>query len=235
MDLNQKIVNEKTPSIETEIITHPSRHQKIVKQHIIRLEKSTKTLHKENFYLKTKVNELEEEIRNLMLELRSNEQRESRKLNEITKEADNTIYDKLINITKQQKINTFTIANITNQLENFDKLHLSFLELLENVESIESKVDKSFPEFRKEISKLEIQASEAVSAASLLKEDQKNVIDSLKAIGFSVSNMQDKSSEDHKRLDELEAIMKNLAKSSVVQNSKLHDHILKVRKLICQI
>ncbi|KAJ8946213.1 hypothetical protein NQ314_008941 [Rhamnusium bicolor] len=188
---------------------------------------------------------MEEEIKELQNALRAKEKFESKqtydringneienyihleKIREIKTPSESTLFEKLINITEQQKINMKSISNLTKQLSNLDKLHLSMLELLENVETIEIKVDKNLPEFRNEISKLEIQVSESSSAVSLLKEDQKNVIDSLKAISFTVSNMQDKSNEEHKHLEELDDTIKNLVKSHSVQNSKLHDHILK--------
>ncbi|KAJ8963847.1 hypothetical protein NQ317_003174 [Molorchus minor] len=179
---NWKIWNEKSPQINNEMLSHPTRHQKIIKQHIIKLRKSSKTLLKENYALKTKFVELEDELKRLKSKL---------------------------------------------DLSNFDKLHLSMLELLENVETIENKVDKNFPEFRHEMSKLDVQISETASAVSLLKEDQKNIIESLKAISFTVSNMQDKTNEDHKYLEEVDTTVKQLVKSSSVQTSKLHDHILK--------
>ncbi|KAJ8964127.1 hypothetical protein NQ317_018148 [Molorchus minor] len=76
------------------------------------------------------------------------------------------------------------------------------------------------------MSKLDVQISETASAVSLLKEDQKNIIESLKAISFTVSNMQDKTNESRKCLEEVDTTVKQLVKSSSVQTSKLHDHIL---------
>lgn len=151
------------------------------------------------------------------------------KIREMKLSSDKEIFEKLLNLTDQQKINTVSIRNLTKQSSNFDKLHLSILELLENVETIENKVEKTVPEFRNEISKLEVQVSESLSAVSLLKEDQKNIIDSLKAIGFSVSNMQDKTNEDRNRLDKLDTTIENLLRSSNIQTYKLHDHIMKVK------
>lgn len=231
MDWNQnwKILNEKTPALENEITSHPSRHHKIIKQHIIRLEKGSKTLHKENYYLKTRVMELEDTVKNLQTELQSTKNTILVKENEIVPPIDDITNEKLFNISKQQLVQTNAITNLTNRVADLDKLHLSFLELLENVETIESKIDVSFPEYRKEISKLEVQAAESIAGVSLLKEDQKNIIDSLKAISFSVSNNQDKTAADRQKLQDIEITVKNLVKSSTVQTSKLHDHILKVR------
>lgn len=139
-----------------------------------------------------------------------------------------SIEEKLTNLGRQQRLNTIAIANLSRQLTNTDKLHMSMLELLENVEGIENKIDKNFPEFRKEISKLELEAAEAASSLSMLKEEQTNTRESVKAIGVSVSNLQekvDKCRGDVKGINETVVLLK---KSASLQTSKLHDHILKV-------
>lgn len=162
---------------------------------------------------------------------------ELHELNEIDASATNDIpttptllnlEQKIEYINKQQILNADVIQNLTKQLSNSDKLHMSMLELLENVESIENKVDKNFPEFRKEISKLEIQLSESGSEIALLKEDQTNTRESVKAIGVSVSNLQDKLDSHQNKMKEINDTLVNLKKSTSTQTYKLHDHILKV-------
>lgn len=233
MKRNLETLNEKTPSMDAEIMRHPSRHQKVIKQHIIRLEKNTQALHKENFFLKTKMLAMGDQIRLLTEKLSENKEdkdnQEFISYNTILPQTENSDR-KIMNLTEQLDRHNNSIANLTKQMANLDKLHLSMLELLENLETIENKVDKSFPEFRKEISKLEIQVAETSSANALVKEDQKNVIESLKAITFTVSTMQDKTTEDHKTLADLKATIDNLVKSTTLQTSKLHDHILKVSR-----
>ncbi|XP_072396424.1 protein scabrous [Diabrotica undecimpunctata] len=224
---NWKILNEKSPSLENEISAHPSRHQRILKQHIVRLEKTTKTLNKENYSLKSRIIKMDEDIKAVQKSLKWRENLETIQDKKEKSVEYESLSEKIINITETQISNSNSITNLTQQLANFDKLHLSMLELLENVETIENKVDKTLPEFRKEISKLEVQLSETSSAVSLVREDQKNSIDSMKAIGFSVSNMQDKTTEDHDQLKKVQEVVTNLVKSHAVQTSKLHDHILK--------
>lgn len=226
-DQNWKILNERSPSLENEISSHPTRHQRIMKQHIIRLEKSTKTLHKENYSLKTQMMRMEEELKSLQKSLKWKENVKAIQLEKEKNTKYRILSDKINNLTETQISNSNSITNLTQQLANFDKLHLSMLELLENVETIENKVDKTLPEFRKEISKLEVQITESSSAISLYREDQKNMIDSMKAIGFSVSSMQDKTNQDHEKLKKIEELVNNLVKSHTVQTSKLHDYILK--------
>lgn len=235
---NWQILNEKKltmdPSDE-QPITHPSRHQRLLKKHIGDLEKTSKALHRENERFKTRFLKVEEELE-LLQKYVQNKGMENEEIydringNEIqdyirmekVKETSRTDF------LHQQLVNTESIANLTKQMANFDKLHMSMLELLENVESIENKVDVNFPEFRKEISKLEIQISDAVSQISLLREDQTNTRKSVKAIGFSVSNLQDKTDTDRGRVKKVEDQVDTLTKSANMQTSKLHDHILKV-------
>ncbi|CAH1139815.1 unnamed protein product [Phyllotreta striolata] len=225
---NWRILNEKSPLLENEISPyqpHPSRHQRILRQHVVRLEKSTKTLHKENYSLKSQLLKLQDDMKELQKRLNWKDELETlRKEKHGDNVNVNASLNKLMEIQSAQNAN---ITNLTRQMSNFDKLHLSMLELLENVETIENKVDKTLPEFRKEISKLEIQVAESKSAISMFKEDQKNSIDSMKAIGFTVSTMQDKTGEDHEKLIRIDEMVKNLLKSTAIQTSKLHDHILK--------
>lgn len=220
----------------------PSRHHRLMKKHIIQLEKSTTELHRSSEELQSKVLKLEEEVHILQnvpkLESESvekfdringNEIENLIRANKLTEvKSEGTLEEKVFRLEQQQKVNTNAMFNLSRQLSNFDKLHMSMLELLENVESIENKVDKNFPEFRKEISKLEIQTSEATSKIALIKEDQTNVRASMKAIGVSVSNLKDRVQMSDSQLKDIKQAVEMLKKSSSVQTSKLHDHILKV-------
>lgn len=200
-------------------------HHKVLRHHVIYLEKLTKSLHKENAILKTRLDKMEAKTKYDRINGNDIENYiTSNKIREI---------EPLDQLVKQQLHNTATITNLTTQMGNFDKLHLSMLELLENVESLENKVDRTVPEFRKEISKIENQASQLAADVGLVKEEQKNVRDSMKAIGFSVSKLQDRSAEEVERMEKVEEHLKTLEQSTVVQNSRLHDHILKVSPKKC--
>ncbi|KAL3285024.1 hypothetical protein HHI36_019152 [Cryptolaemus montrouzieri] len=211
----------------------PYRHQRLLKKHIIELEKNSKALQKENQQIKTEMLRLRKEIEILQKnDQTENDLSDSNSIEDYIKSnslhpINNRMDEMLTNLTVQQNQNVENIANITKQLTNFDKLHLSVLELLENVESIEFKVDNTFPDIRKEISKVEVQANEAKAELNQLKEEMSNSRKSVKAIGVSVSNLQDKNAEDHRFLKEVDSRVQNLIRSSSLQNSKLHDHILK--------
>lgn len=240
----KNLIEKKTQIDEEKLIeqNHPSRHRRIMKKHMIDLERTTKHLKHINEELQRKVTKLEEELQivqnTLKIEKDGNNYYDrisgndienfikTRKINEIT--TGENYDDKLYKLEEQQIENTNSLYNLTLQLSNFDKLHMSMLELLENVESIENKVDKTLPDFRKEISKLELQMSETSSKMALIKDDQTNTKESIKAIAVSVSNVKDKNEIYERNFNDLLVIVDNLKKSSTVQTSKLHDHILKV-------
>lgn len=208
---------------------HPARHQRILRKHIAELTKSTQHLEKVNKELEDKIISLENEIRDLQMN-NFMKHRMDNDINENSLLGDSQINvpEKITKLESQQKINTLTIQNLTEQITNYDKLHMSMLELLENVESIENKVDESLPDFRKEISKLEFQLAQTDTKVSALKEDQTNTRDSVKAISVSVSNLVDKFDVKMKDIQDFENTLHQVKEISVIQTAKLHDHILKV-------
>jgi chromosome segregation ATPase len=65
-----------------------------------------------------------------------------------------------------------TVFNMSRQLVGLDKLHQSMLQLLESVETLENKVDRTVPDLQREISKMEFNMAQLTSSVTLLKEDQ---------------------------------------------------------------
>lgn len=57
---------------------------------------------------------------------------------------------------KQVKSLSERLNNNILKASDFDKMHASILELREDLEAVENKMDKTIPELRKEISKLDI-------------------------------------------------------------------------------
>lgn len=80
--------------------------------------------------------------------------------------------------------------NLSRQIANLDKLHSSMMELLENVEGIQSKIDKTVPELRGEIAKLEFTSAQLNTEQSLIREEGHNVAKSVQAVAVSVSTLQ---------------------------------------------
>lgn len=231
-NFNWKNLNDKDSEIPQ------SRHQRLLKKHVVGLEKTTKKLYSVNGELLQRVSKLEEELQKVQSgksEEVSNELYDRINGNEVENylrqhkinEIKPDVAEKLMNLEEQQRINTDALLNLTRQYGNFDKLHLSMLQLLENVETVEARVDKTVPEFRKEISMLESKMSEGLSKLAALREDQDNTRASMKAISVSVSNLQDKHEDYKSELQGLAQDFETVKKSSSVQTSKLHDHILK--------
>ncbi|XP_061399354.1 protein scabrous [Musca vetustissima] len=81
--------------------------------------------------------------------------------------------------------------NLSRQIASLDKLHTSMLELLEDVEQVQTKVDKNLPELRHEISKLEFGHAQLMSEQNLVREEGKNVARSLQALAYSVGTLQE--------------------------------------------
>lgn len=210
-------------------IPHPSRHQRLLRKHVIELTKSTRQLRESNKELQSKIRAMEEAMKKLQhgkdIHYDSNN---NERENDLVERQDQTLDERVAKMESLQKTTALSIYNLTQQMSSYDKLHLSMLELLEDVENIEIKVDKGFPDFRKEISKLEFQMAQTVTKVSALKEDQTNTRESVKAISVSVSNLKDKFEMKLKAFEQLNKTVNQLKESTSVQNSKLHDHILKV-------
>lgn len=222
---------EKNQEIETEINRqdHPTRHQRALRKHIIELTSSTRQLGKSTKELQDKVISIENTVQDIQygnfVQYRPNDDLTE---NSILNEQQVTLLDRISKVESLQSTNSLSIQNLTQQISNYDKLHLSMLELLENVENIENKVDKSVPDFRKEISKLEFNLAQTETKVSALREDQTNTRDSVKAISVSVSNLVDKFDIKMKNIQHLNSTLDQLKESASIQTAKLHDHILKV-------
>lgn len=77
--------------------------------------------------------------------------------------------------------------NLSRQVASLEKLHISMLELLEDVEEIQNKVDTGMPDLKHEISKLEFTTAQQTSELNLLREEGRNNAKSVQAIAMSLS------------------------------------------------
>lgn len=80
--------------------------------------------------------------------------------------------------------------NLSREVASLDKMHGSMLELLEDVEGIQTKFDKVMPDVRREISKLEFNFAQLNSEQGLEREEGRNRGKSIQAIAVSVSTLQ---------------------------------------------
>lgn len=108
--------------------------------------------------------------------------------------------DRVRNLEIEQKLMASSNFNLSRQVSDFDKLHTSLLELLEDVEDIETKLDKTVPEIRREISKVEIDFAQLSSDQNILKEEDHNMAKTIQALAVSISTLQDERSS-HRNLD----------------------------------
>lgn len=98
--------------------------------------------------------------------------------------------DRVRGLEVEQKRLANANFNLSRQVSDFDKLHTSLLELLEDVEEIETKLDKAVPEIRSEISKVEIDSAQLSSDQNILKEEDHNMAKTIQALAVSISTLQ---------------------------------------------
>lgn len=101
------------------------------------------------------------------------------------------IDQRLGSLEKEQRRLANVNFNLSREVASLDQLHSSMLELLEDVEGIQTKFDKTVPDVRREISKLEFNFAQLNSEQSLLREEGRNRGKSIQAIAVSVSTLQE--------------------------------------------
>lgn len=117
---------------------HKLRHSKMIFAQISRLSRSQDQIDAYQIYLQ-----------NQLLDAQ-------RRLDRLEEPNCNLIKTKLEQHDSESKVLKDELKNISQKISDFDKLHASLLELREDIENIENKIDITIPEFRKEISKLDI-------------------------------------------------------------------------------
>lgn len=125
------------------------RHDNPKQMHKIR---HNKMLHSQMSRLARTLDQLEEYQQNLQTQLLDVQ----RRMDRLEEPNWNLLSAKVDLLEFENKILGSQLKNTSQKISDFDKLHASLLELREDVENIENKADKTIPEFRKEISKLDI-------------------------------------------------------------------------------
>lgn len=111
-----------------------------------------------------------------------------RQLNEL---HHHRISERLHNLETEQKRLANANFNMSRQVASLDRLHGSMLELLEDIEGIQNKFDKTIPDIKREISKVEFDFAQVASEYGLLREEGHNAVKSIQALAVSVSTLQD--------------------------------------------
>ncbi|XP_039435668.1 protein scabrous [Culex pipiens pallens] len=136
--------------------------------------------------------------------------------------------DRLRSLEIEQRRLANANFNISRQVANLDKLHGSMLELLEDVEGIQGKFEKTLPDIKREISKVEFNAAQLSSEQALLREEGHNVAKSIQAMAVSVSTLQEER-ESARKLEEQIAVMRSdldKIKSAALLHKEMAHHRL---------
>lgn len=142
------------------------------------------------------------------------------------------IGDRLRSLEIEQRRLAAVNFNMSRQVASLDRLHGSMLELLEDIESVQNKVDKALPDIKREISKVEFSAAQLASEQSLLREEGHNAAKSIQAMAVSVSTLQeDRDEAKHvgQLVERLQADVQRLKTSATVHRDLVHQRIEKVR------
>ncbi|GAB0100725.1 hypothetical protein DMENIID0001_168100 [Sergentomyia squamirostris] len=102
--------------------------------------------------------------------------------------------DRLQSVETEQKHSASKTFNLSRELGHqattMNKMHSSILELLEDVEGIQNKMDKTLPELRREISKVEFNSAQITAQQHFSHEEGQNCAKALQALAVSVSSLQ---------------------------------------------
>lgn len=112
--------------------------------------------------------------------------------------------------------------NVSRQVANLDRFHGSILELLEDMENLQSKFDKTIPDIKREISKVEFNAAQVGAEQRLLREEGHNAAKSIQALAVSVSTIQDQLKTDIQKMKTATDVHKHI----------FHKRIEKVFKIL---
>nr|AAA28880.1 scabrous protein [Drosophila melanogaster] len=120
--------------------------------------------------------------------------------------------------------------NLSSQIASLDKLHTSMLELLEDVEGLQTKMDKSIPELRHEISKLEFANAQITSEQSLIREEGTNAARSLQAMAVSVSVLQEEREGMRKLSANVDQLRTNVDRLQSLVNDEMKNKLTHLNK-----
>lgn len=155
-----------------------------------------------------------------------------RQLNDI---FNHRMADRLRSLEIEQRRLANANFNISRQVASLDKLHGSMLELLEDVEGIQNKFEKTLPDIKREISKVEFNAAQISSEQGLLREEGHNIAKSIQAMAVSVSTLQEER-ENARKLEEQIQVMKSdldkIKSAAMLHKEMAHNRLEKVSDLL---
>lgn len=143
------------------------RHHRLLRQQIVDLEHSSRELQSSQSRLDHIIHRIEKRIKSI--------ETDHAKGNGNTRDnesVDERLPERVTRLEEAGRTTSKQLFNVTRQVAELDRLHISMLQLLESVETLENKVDKNIPELQREISKMEFNMAQTTSTVSLVKEDQ---------------------------------------------------------------
>lgn len=167
-------------------------------------------------------------LRQQLHEMDVTQKQMKRQLNDLQRHH---IGDRLHNIEVEQRRLANADFNMSRQVAGLDRLHGSMLELLEDIESLQIKVDKTIPDVKREISKIEFSAAQLVAGQSLLREEGHNAAKSIQAIAVSVSTLQEERDDVKQLQRNVEKLQQDVAKlttAATVHKDIVRKHVEKV-------
>lgn len=170
-------------------------------------------------------------LRQQLHNLDVSQQSVKRELNEL---KHHHITERLENLEVKQNAMANSNFNLSRQVASLDRLHGSMLELLEYIENIQMKVDKTLPEIQREISKIEINSAQTTSEQNLLHEENHNTAKSLQAMAVSVSALQEDREQNRnlkKTIQLLEQNVEKLKLAATTHKDMVHSRIEKVIRI----
>ncbi|XP_041770755.1 protein scabrous [Anopheles merus] len=139
--------------------------------------------------------------------------------------------DRLRSVEIEQRRLAGANFNVSRQIAGLDKLHGSMLELLEDVEAMQGKFEKTVPDMRREIAKVEFSVAQAASEQGLVREEVHNAAKSIQAMAVSVSALQEERDTVKRLQGEVHELKDELARirsAAVLHREMAHNRLEKL-------
>lgn len=157
-------------------------------------------------------------LRAQVQELESTQRLLQRRVNELENERN---IERLINLEQRQKSLESSNFNLSHEISSFESSNKkSTLELLEDIADIETKIDRTIPEIRREITKVEIESAQMSSNQNILKEEDHNMARTIQALAVSISTLQNERSHRQNLDSEINNLKMEVEKLKSTPSSK---------------
>lgn len=134
------------------------------------------------------------------------------------------IIERLQSVEERQRDFESTSFNLSREISNFESSNKkSTLELLEDIAEIETKIDKTIPEIRREITKAEIDSAQLSSNQNILKEEDHNMARTIQALAVSISTLQNERSYQHNLDSEINKLKMEFEKLKASVSAQSHN------------